>query len=100
MLTGSLMFGGGMMITSQGILQHNLHLLYLGNVMCGVGYGCAYTPPLQALMDWFPDKKGLASGLVIAGFGSGALVFTPVINTLSGSLSGIHSDERQIRQRR
>ena len=100
MLAGSLMFGGGMMVTSSGILLHNIHLLYLGNVLCGVGYGCAYTPPLQALMDWFPDKKGLASGLVIAGFGSGALVFTPVINTLSGSLSGIHSDERQIRQRR
>ena len=86
MLTGSLMFGGGMMVASQGILQHNLPLLYLGNVMCGLGYGCAYTPPLQALIEWYPDKKGLASGLVIAGFGSGALVFTPVINGLSGLL--------------
>ena len=88
MMAGSLMFGGGMMVTSSGILLHNISLLYLGNVLCGVGYGCAYTPPLQALMEWFPDKKGLASGLVIAGFGSGALVFTPVINTLSGSFSG------------
>ena len=87
-MAGSLMFGGGMMVTSSGILLHNISLLYLGNVLCGVGYGCAYTPPLQALMEWFPDKKGLASGLVIAGFGSGALVFTPVINTLSGSFSG------------
>ena len=36
----------------------------------------------QALLDWFPDKKGLASGLVIAGFGSGALFFTPAVNAL------------------
>ena len=86
MLTGSLLFGGGMMVSSQGVLQHNIHLLYLGSVLGGLGYGCAYTPPLQALMDWYPDKRGLASGLVIAGFGSGGLMFTPVINTLSGVL--------------
>lgn len=83
MATGSLMFGSGMLLSSVGILCHNLPLLYLGNIVCGLGYGCSYTPPLQALMDWFPDKKGLASGLVIAGFGSGALVFTPAINTLA-----------------
>ena len=34
------------------------------------------------MLDWFPDKKGLASGLVIAGFGSGALFFTPAVNAL------------------
>ena len=49
-------------LPSVGVLAHNLPLLYLGNIVCGVGYGCAYTPPLQALIDWFPDKKGLASG--------------------------------------
>jgi hypothetical protein len=47
-----------------------------------MGYGATYTPPLQALLDWFPDKKGLASGFVIAGFGSGALFFTPMMNFL------------------
>ena len=62
MLTGSVMFGSGMLLASVGVLAHNLPLLYLGNIVCGVGYGCAYTPPLQALIDWFPDKKGLASG--------------------------------------
>jgi MFS family permease len=54
----------------------------LNIVICGIGFGATYTPPLQALIDWFPDKKGLASGLVIAGFGSGALVFAPAINHL------------------
>ncbi len=55
-----------------------LSLFFL--VLCGVGYGCSYTPPIQALLDWFPDKKGLASGIVIAGFGSGALFFSPVMS--------------------
>jgi len=83
MATGGLLFGGGMLLSSLGVAQHSLAMLYMGNIMCGMGYGCAYTPPLQALIDWFPDKKGLASGLVIAGFGSGALAFTPAVNFLS-----------------
>ena len=83
MATGSLMFGSGLMLASVGVTTHSLPLLYLGNVVCGIGYGCAYTPPLQVLMDWFPDKRGLASGVVIAGFGSGALLFTPLINSLA-----------------
>merc|ERR1719317_1867557 len=59
-------------------------LLYgAGNLLSGIGYGCAYTPPIQALIDWFPDRKGLASGIVIAGFGSGALFFTPMMSALT-----------------
>ena len=58
MATGSVMFGVGMLLTSAGVMSHNIGLLYLGNIVSGVGYGCAYTPPLQALIDWFPDKKG------------------------------------------
>ena len=80
MATGSLMFGSGMMLASVGVTTHNLPLIYLGNIVSGVGYGCAYTPPIQALLEWFPDKRGLASGVVIAGFGSGALFFTPAMN--------------------
>jgi len=83
MATGGLLFGSGMLLSGLGVAQHSLPILYSGNILCGLGYGCAYTPPLQALIDWFPDKKGLASGLVIAGFGSGALAFTPAINYMS-----------------
>lgn len=56
-------------------------------MLCGFGYGCSYTPPIQALLEWFPDKKGLASGIVIAGFGSGALFFTPMMNFLTRTYS-------------
>jgi hypothetical protein len=51
-------------------------------VLGGTGIGLAYTPPVQTLMQWFPDKKGIASGLTIAGFGSGALFFTPAVQAL------------------
>lgn len=54
-----------------------------------MGYGCSYTPPIQALLEWFPDKKGLASGIVIAGFGSGALFFSPMMNYLTKTFSTI-----------
>jgi len=83
MVAGGLFFGGGLLLSSLGIAQHNIMTVYVGNILCGMGYGCAYTPPLQALIEWFPDKKGLASGLVIAGFGSGALAFTPAVNYVS-----------------
>ena len=58
-----------------GVSTHNIGLMYFGkiistgqtmlnfvsagNLLCGIGYGCAYTPPIQACLDWFPDKKGL-----------------------------------------
>ena len=56
-------------------------------MLAGIGYGCTYTPPIQALIEWFPDKRGLASGIVIAGFGSGALFFTPMMNMLCAKFS-------------
>jgi OFA family oxalate/formate antiporter-like MFS transporter len=55
--------------------------------LVGVGYGCAYTPPIQALLEWFPDRRGLASGIVISGFGSGALFYAPLMNIFTKNLS-------------
>ncbi len=43
-----------------------------------------YCPLFQAVISWFPDRKGLVSGLVIAGFGSGALLFAPLMGALTG----------------
>ena len=58
MLAGAFFFGSGLMLSSAGVAQHSLPLLYAGNVLAGLGYGCAYTPPVQAIINWFPDKKG------------------------------------------
>jgi MFS family permease len=81
--TAAVAFGGGMMVAAAGIHLHMLPLVYLGyGLLGGTGVGLGYTPPVQTLMQWFPDKKGIASGLTIAGFGSGALVFIPSVQFL------------------
>jgi len=78
-----LCFGGGFALTGLGAHLHSLPLIYLGfGVLSGTGLGLAYTPPIQALMGWFPDRKGVASGLTIMGFGSGSLLFVPGVNYL------------------
>ena len=48
----------------------------------GTALGLSYTPPIQTLVSWFTDKKGTATGITIAGFGSGALLFTPAMQAL------------------
>jgi MFS family permease len=88
MAAASVAFGGGLMLGAAGIHFHSLPLVYLGyGFFGGTGIGLAYTPPVQTLMQWFPDKKGIASGLTIAGFGSGALVFTPCVQYLMKQFS-------------
>lgn len=83
MAAASLAFGGGIMAGAAGIYFHSIPLLYGGyGILGGLGIGLAYTPPIQTLISWFPDKKGLASGIVVAGFGSGALFFTPTVQYL------------------
>lgn len=85
MALGSFFFGGGILIGSYGVMTQNLWLLYFGyGFLSGLGVGLAYTPPLQALIEWFPDRKGLAGGMTIGGFGSGAMVFTVLFNFLAG----------------
>jgi len=86
---GGVLYGTGFCVASAGVSMHNVGLMYAGNLICGIGYGCAYTPPIQALIDWFPDRKGLASGIVIAGFGSGALFFTPMMNMLTNKFCSL-----------
>lgn len=82
-VVGSLLFGGGVMLGGAGILSHSLPLLYLGYGVCGgLGLGLAYVPPVAALIKWFPDKRGLATGLTLMGFGGGAAVVTPIMMKL------------------
>jgi MFS family permease len=74
------LWGGGLIIGSIGASMHSLPLLYLGvGVLGGTGIGLSYGPPVANLLHWFPDRRGLASGMAIMGFGSGALVAAPII---------------------
>lgn len=84
LLASSVLFGGGMLLGSLGIATHQLWLLYLGyGFLAGMATGVSYTPPIQALIEWFPERKGFASGIAVAGFGSGAIIFTKVFQYLS-----------------
>jgi MFS family permease len=84
LLYSALTFGTALSLGSLGIYLHNLPLIYFGyGVLGGTAVGLGYTPPVQSLLHWFPDKKGIASGICVAGFGSGALLFTPAVQYLT-----------------
>jgi MFS transporter, OFA family, oxalate/formate antiporter len=79
-VTGGLLFGAGYLLAALALRQRSLLLLDLGyGVLGGVGLGLGYVTPVATVAKWFPDKKGLATGMVIMGFGFGALVMSKVI---------------------
>ncbi|MGR7605229.1 OFA family MFS transporter [Klebsiella aerogenes] len=74
---------GGLMLASAAIYFHQLWLLWLGaGVIGGIGLGLGYISPVSTLLRWFPDKRGMAAGMAIMGFGGGALVGAPLTNWL------------------
>ena len=71
-------WGGGFLIGSLGIWLHQLWILYLGyGVIGGVGLGLGYVSPVSTLIKWFPDRRGMAAGMAIMGFGGGAIIGAP-----------------------
>jgi MFS transporter, OFA family, oxalate/formate antiporter len=83
---GGVLLGLGLFIASRAT---SLTMLVLGfSVVGGIGIGAAYVCPIATCVKWFPDKRGLITGLAVAGFGAGGLVFTPVAKSLIAS-SGI-----------
>lgn len=72
-------WGGGYLIGGMGIFTHQLWLLYLGyGVIGGCGLGLGYVSPVSTLIRWFPDRRGMAAGMAIMGFGGGAMIGTPL----------------------
>jgi MFS family permease len=72
-------WGGGYLIGSLGIYTHQLWLLYFGyGVIGGAGLGLGYVSPVSTLIRWFPDRRGMAAGLAIMGFGGGAMIAAPL----------------------
>jgi MFS family permease len=68
-------WGGGFVIGGIGILTGQLWLLYLGyGVIGGCGLGLGYVSPVSTLIRWFPDRRGMATGIAIMGFGGGAMI--------------------------
>jgi MFS family permease len=70
---------GGMVISAFGIQAHQFWLMLLGSgVIGGVGLGLGYISPVSTLIKWFPDRRGMATGMAIMGFGGGAMIGSPL----------------------
>ena len=79
------LWGGGFLVGSLGIFYHQLFLVYLGyGVMGGCGLGLGYVSPVSTLIRWFPDRRGMATGMAIMGFGGGAMIGAPLISYFLG----------------
>ena len=83
-LTGGVLYGLGVFLAS---FSHNLWWLYLSyGVIGGIGLGFAYIVPVAVLVKWFPDRRGLITGIAVGGFGAGALITAPVATRLIQSV--------------
>ena len=80
-LTAGVLYGLGVFLAS--LAGGRLWWLYCSyGVIAGVGLGLGYIVPVATLVKWFPDKRGLITGLAVAGFGAGALITAPVATRL------------------
>ena len=74
---------GGLMISASGVVAHQLWMLWIGSgIIGGVGLGLGYISPVSTLIKWFPDRRGMATGMAIMGFGGGAMIGAPLANLL------------------
>lgn len=85
-LTGSIsafLYALGNILTGLAIAKNSIVLLYLGyGIIGGIGLGAGYITPVSTIIKWFPDKRGLATGLAIMGFGFAALLTSPMAQWL------------------
>jgi OFA family oxalate/formate antiporter-like MFS transporter len=83
-LTGGTLYGLGVFLAS---FSHSLSWLYLSyGVIGGIGLGLGYIVPVAVLVKWFPDRRGLITGVAVGGFGAGALITAPVATRLIQSV--------------
>jgi MFS family permease len=74
---------GGLFISAIGVYTHQLWMMWLGSgVIGGVGLGLGYISPVSTLIKWFPDRRGMATGMAIMGFGGGAMIGAPLADML------------------
>jgi len=74
---------GGLVISAAGVYLHQIWMLWLGSgVIGGIGLGLGYISPVSTLIKWFPDRRGMATGMAIMGFGGGAMIGAPLADIL------------------
>jgi OFA family oxalate/formate antiporter-like MFS transporter len=89
-LTGGVLYGLGVFLAS--FSADKLWWLYLSyGVIGGIGLGFSYIVPVAVLVKWFPDRRGLVTGIAVGGFGAGALVTAPVATRLIQSVGVLHT---------
>src|SRR2546421_10634100 len=89
-LTGGTLYGLGVFLAS--FSAHKLWWLYLSyGLIGGIGLGFAYIVPVAVLVKWFPDRRGLITGIAVGGFGAGALITAPLATRLIQSVGVLHT---------
>ena len=79
-MTGGALFGVGYLLGAYALARHSVPLFYLGYGMIGgIGLGLGYVTPVATAAKWFPDRKGTVTGMVVMGFGFGALVMSKLL---------------------
>jgi len=82
-IAAALCWGGGFLIGALGVYLHQLWLVWLGmGLIGGIGLGLGYISPVSTLIKWFPDRRGMATGMAIMGFGGGAMIGSPLADGL------------------
>jgi len=79
---------GGMLLSALGVMTHQFWMMIIGSgVIGGVGLGLGYISPVSTLIKWFPDRRGMATGMAIMGFGGGAMIGSPLAVELMKTFS-------------
>ena len=82
-VVAALCWCGGLVISAVGVVMHQMWMLWIGSgVIGGVGLGLGYISPVSTLIKWFPDRRGMATGMAIMGFGGGAMIGAPLADLL------------------
>lgn len=83
-MISALCWGGGLILMGCAVSIHQLWLVYLVAVVAGIGQGLGYITPVSTLIKWFPDRRGMATGFAIMGYGGGAMIGAPLAVWLMG----------------
>src|ERR1700758_1529538 len=82
-VVAALCWGGGLLIGAFGIYVHQLWIMWLGSgVIGGIGLRLGHLSPVSTLIKWFSDRRGMATGMALMGFGGGAMIGSPLANLL------------------
>ncbi|NMG32967.1 MFS transporter [Azoarcus sp. TTM-91] len=87
-VVAALCWCGGLVISALGVYLHQIWMLWLGSgVIGGIGLGLGYISPVSTLIKWFPDRRGMATGMAIMGFGGGAMIGAPLADKLMNTFA-------------